>query len=199
MRPTNGCCANCTGQVHPSMLCICYLDCLSYSAFNISSAPPDGWHSFDGHFPFGQITDDTQLAREVILGAVDAWSEAPVQSRVSGDWFDASVVAKRFAAMYKDHKMVLDCILQSRAVQCYQYLLYTPHFRLGVVTLHVSRLRKSFKVCHTTERVVVAPATAPRRVPSPWALCTAPASCFRQIALRLTPPWQPLMPRMRQP
>ena len=72
---------------------------------------PDGstLHAFDGHFPFGQITDDTQLAREVILGAKDSWDahqavEAPAAT--SAWTLDAAFVAQRFAAMYKAHAMV---------------------------------------------------------------------------------------------
>jgi ADP-ribosylglycohydrolase len=48
----------------------------------------------NGHFPFGQITDDTQLAREIGLSIVDLRG------------FDVDSCAARMAWLYKTHKMV---------------------------------------------------------------------------------------------
>ncbi len=49
----------------------------------------------NGHFPFGQITDDTQLAREVGLSLLQ-----------TGGRIEAVHVGNRMAECYKNHKMV---------------------------------------------------------------------------------------------
>lgn len=51
--------------------------------------------NLNGHFPFGQVTDDTQLARELGFTILECGAD-----------FSSEIFANRIAQLYKEHRMV---------------------------------------------------------------------------------------------
>ncbi len=61
-----------------------------------------------GHHPFGQVTDDTQLMREIALGLIEFAADVKAEASVEDIDIDALVklLANRMASLYKNHRMV---------------------------------------------------------------------------------------------